>query len=55
MLVSKTGNCYKGNLVDVTQKGEVLGLEILDASRNIGKVKKERVPIEITPYSYQRL
>lgn len=33
-------------LVDVTSKGEVLGLEILDASRNIGKVKQERIPVE---------
>lgn len=33
-------------LVDVTKKGEILGLEILDASKNIGKVKKEKVPIE---------
>jgi len=33
-------------LVDVSSKGEVLGLEILDASDNIGKVKKERIPVE---------
>ena len=33
-------------LVDVNQKGEVLGLEILDASKNIGKVKKEKVAVE---------
>lgn len=33
-------------LVDVTKNGEVLGLEVLDASRNIGKVKQERVPVE---------
>ncbi len=33
-------------LVDVSKKGEVLGLEILDASKNIGKVKKERVAID---------
>ena len=33
-------------LVDVTKKGEVLGLEILDASRNIGKVKPEKVAVE---------
>lgn len=33
-------------LVDVSKKGEVLGLEILDASHNIGKVRQERVPVE---------
>ena len=33
-------------LVDVSKKGEVLGLEILDASRNIGKVKPEKVAVE---------
>lgn len=38
-------------LVDVNKKGEILGLEILDASRNIGKVKKENVAIEFTPAS----
>lgn len=35
-------------LVDVSKKGEVLGLEILDASRNIGKVKPEKVAVEFT-------
>lgn len=38
-------------LVDVSKKGEILGLEILDASKNIGKVKKEKVVIEFTPAS----
>lgn len=38
-------------LVDVSKKGEVLGLEILDVSKNIGKVKKEKVPVEFTPVS----
>lgn len=38
-------------LVDVNKKGEILGLEILDASRNIGKVKKEKIPIEFTSVS----
>lgn len=38
-------------LVDVTKAGEVLGLEILEASKNIGRVKKEKVPIEFTAAS----
>lgn len=38
-------------LVDVSKKGEVLGLEILDASRNIGKIKKEKVPVEFAAVS----
>lgn len=38
-------------LVDVSKKGEILGLEILDASKNIGKVKKEKVAVEFTPVS----
>lgn len=38
-------------LVDVSKKGEVLGLEILDASRNIGKVKAEKVAVEFTSSS----
>lgn len=33
-------------LVDVSKKGKVLGLEILDASKNVGKVKKEKVAVE---------
>lgn len=33
-------------LVDVTKKGEVLGLEILEASKNIGKIKKEKIAVE---------
>lgn len=32
-------------LVDVSKKGEILGLEILDASRNIGKIKPEKVEV----------
>lgn len=35
-------------LVDVSKKGEVLGLEILDASRNIGKVKPEKLNVEFS-------
>lgn len=34
-------------LVDVSKKGEVLGLEILDASKNIGKIKPGQSNIEI--------
>ncbi len=33
-------------LVDVSKKGKVLGLEILDASKNIGKIKPEKVAID---------
>ena len=32
-------------LVDVSKKGQVLGLEILDASRNIGKIKPEKIEV----------
>ena len=35
-------------LVDVSKKGEVLGLEILDASKNIGKIKKQEIPVEVS-------
>ena len=35
-------------LVDVTKKGEVLGLEILDASKNIGKVKDKKLNVEFS-------
>lgn len=35
-------------LVDVSKKGEVLGLEILDASRNIGKIRKEKIAVEFS-------
>ena len=38
-------------LVDVSKKGEVLGLEILDASKNVGKVKKEKVAVEFSAAS----
>ncbi len=33
-------------LVDVSKKGEVLGLEILDASKNVGKVRREKVAVD---------
>lgn len=33
-------------LVDVSKKGEVLGLEILDASKNIGKIKPQKIAVE---------
>lgn len=36
-------------LVDVTKKGEILGLEILDASKNVGKVKPEKIEIAFVP------
>lgn len=35
-------------LVDVSKKGEVLGLEILDASNNIGNVKPEKLNVEFS-------
>lgn len=35
-------------LVDVSKKGEVLGLEILDASKNIGKVRPQKVAVEFS-------
>lgn len=38
-------------LVDVSKKGEVLGLEILDASKNIGKVKPEKIAVEFATAS----
>lgn len=33
-------------LVDVSKTGEVLGLEVLDAKRNIGEVKPGKLDIE---------
>lgn len=36
---------------DHTKKGEVLGLEILDASKNVGKVKPEKVAVEFSSVS----
>lgn len=38
-------------LVDVSKKGEILGLEILDASKNIGTIKKEKVAVEFSGIS----
>ena len=35
-------------LVDVSKQGAVLGLEILQASKNIGKIKKEKVSVEFS-------
>lgn len=35
-------------LVDVSKKGEVLGLEILEAKRNIGNLKQQKLPISIS-------
>lgn len=34
-------------LVDVSKKGEILGVEILEASKNIGKVKPEQLKVEV--------
>lgn len=34
-------------LVDVSKKGEVLGLEILDASKNVGKIKPEKIEVSV--------
>ncbi len=36
-------------LVDVSKTGEVLGLEVLDAKQNIGKVKPGKLSIEFGP------
>lgn len=30
-------------MVDVSKKGEVVGLEILDASKNVGKIKPQKL------------
>lgn len=35
-------------LVDVSKKGKILGLDILDASHNIGEIKPEKVAIDFT-------
>ncbi|MDO8486723.1 MAG: DUF2283 domain-containing protein [Candidatus Curtissbacteria bacterium] len=39
-------------LVDVTKKGEVLGLEILDAKKQFGNIKPEKIEFSQKP-SYQ--
>ena len=39
-------------LVDVTKSGEVLGLEILDAKRQFGDIKPEKIEFSSKP-SYQ--
>ena len=39
-------------LVDITQDGKVLGLEILDAKRQFGKIKPEKIEFSPKP-SYQ--
>ncbi len=36
-------------LVDISKTGEVLGLEVLDAEENIGKVKPGKLDIEFGP------
>ncbi len=38
-------------LIDVSKTGEVLGLEVLDAKENIGKVKPGKLDIEFGPKS----
>lgn len=35
-------------LVDVSQKDEVLGLEILDASRNMGEIPSKHITLEVS-------
>ncbi len=35
-------------LVDVSKKGEVLGVEILDAKENIGTINPERLNVEVS-------
>lgn len=35
-------------LVDVSKQGAVLGVEILQASKNIGKIKNEKIPVEFS-------
>ena len=39
-------------LVDITEDGKVLGLEILDAKRQFGKIKPEKIEFSPKP-SYQ--
>ena len=39
-------------LVDVTKKGDVLGLEILDAKRQFGNIKQAKIEFSSKP-SYQ--
>jgi len=39
-------------LVDVTKSGDVLGLEILDAKKQFGKIKPEKIEFSSKP-SYQ--
>jgi uncharacterized protein YuzE len=39
-------------MVDVTSKGDILGLEILDAKKKFGDIKSEKIEISTKP-SYQ--
>lgn len=39
-------------MVDVTKNGDVLGLEILDAQKQFGEIKPEKIQISSKP-SYQ--
>lgn len=36
-------------LVDLSKKDEVLGLEILDVSKNVGKVRSGRIEVDYLP------
>lgn len=38
-------------MVDLTSKGEVLGLEILNASKNVGKISEVKVKVDNLPRS----
>ena len=38
-------------LVDLSKKNEVIGLEILDASKNVGKVKSGKIEVDYLPKS----
>lgn len=43
---SKTKKVTDSILVDLSDKNEVLGLEILDASKNMGKVPSGKIEIQ---------
>jgi uncharacterized protein YuzE len=34
-------------LVDISKKGEVLGVEILDAKENVGSINPEKLNVEV--------
>ena len=35
-------------LVDISKAGQIMGLEILDASKNVGNIKSEKIQISIS-------